>query len=487
MATAGVVGIAAVAVNAVDAWVPSLWGDEAASVLSATRSIPTLLQELTRVDAVHGAYYLFLNLWVRVFGESPLSVRFPSLIGIGLTVAVVVWIGARLRSLPFGVLAGAVTALVPRMMHAAIETRAYVLDALVAALIVAVAIEIVRRPGAARRWWIAYGVLLGLGTLLFLYTGLMAFAVAGMLWWAKAPRRDWRNWLIASAAAFVVLSPFLALALGQHNQVAFLGTHDYVSPKPILVDTWFVTLPYAVVAWILIVAAVVLWARRRPQRALDPVSVALAWFVLPSLVLFAGGLVIADFTARYLTFVAPAAGILIASALTSLARLRPRPWIALAAAVALVAVTVPDWAGERTPYAKRGSDWTQVAALIQQQSRPGDAIIFDDDVTTSWRPRLALDTNPTAFANVKDVTLKTSYKDAPLWYSQTRTPQAAADAGAFDGVQRVWAVEVVGSGAHVAGQPDEYGFWTLEQLGYRPVQTTKIHVSQVTLFERAAG
>src|SRR3954447_13901286 len=39
-------------------WIPSFWGDEAASVMSAQRSMPSLLRMLGHVDAVHGAYYL---------------------------------------------------------------------------------------------------------------------------------------------------------------------------------------------------------------------------------------------------------------------------------------------------------------------------------------------------------------------------------------------------------------------------------------------
>ena len=59
-------GTLATVVSLLGSWIPSLWGDEAASAMSAQRSIPSLFRMLGHVDAVHGTYYLGLHAWVQV-------------------------------------------------------------------------------------------------------------------------------------------------------------------------------------------------------------------------------------------------------------------------------------------------------------------------------------------------------------------------------------------------------------------------------------
>src|SRR3954469_21605585 len=52
-------GVVGGAVAYAGAGTPSYWGDEAASIVSAQRSLPSLFAELGHIDAVHGLYYLF--------------------------------------------------------------------------------------------------------------------------------------------------------------------------------------------------------------------------------------------------------------------------------------------------------------------------------------------------------------------------------------------------------------------------------------------
>ena len=68
-------GLAATVLCAACSWVPSLWGDEAATLLSAKRPVGSLLGMLTHVDAVHGLYYLVIHGWIRLAGESPFALR----------------------------------------------------------------------------------------------------------------------------------------------------------------------------------------------------------------------------------------------------------------------------------------------------------------------------------------------------------------------------------------------------------------------------
>lgn len=92
---ASLTGGAATAISMIGSATPSLWGDEAASVLSAERSVPSLLTMLQHVDAVHGLYYLALHFWIGVAGTSPFAVRAPSAVAIGICVAGIVVLGSR--------------------------------------------------------------------------------------------------------------------------------------------------------------------------------------------------------------------------------------------------------------------------------------------------------------------------------------------------------------------------------------------------------
>src|SRR6478736_9910378 len=88
-------GLVAAAVSAAGSWIPSLWGDEAASVMSAKRPVGSLLTMLTHVDAVHGLYYLGLHGWIRLAGDSAFAIRLPSALAVGAAVAAVTLIAGR--------------------------------------------------------------------------------------------------------------------------------------------------------------------------------------------------------------------------------------------------------------------------------------------------------------------------------------------------------------------------------------------------------
>ncbi|WBM80753.1 glycosyltransferase family 39 protein [Cryobacterium breve] len=80
-------GVLGLVISVAASWNPSYWGDEAASVMSAERSLPSLFRMLGTIDAVHGAYYLMLHFWIDLFGASEFSTRLPSAIAIGVATA----------------------------------------------------------------------------------------------------------------------------------------------------------------------------------------------------------------------------------------------------------------------------------------------------------------------------------------------------------------------------------------------------------------
>ncbi|GAA5202087.1 hypothetical protein [Microbacterium jejuense] len=492
---AAIVGAIAALVSLAGSWIPSLWGDEAASVLSATRPGSSLFAMFLNVDAVHGAYYLGLHEWVRLFGSSPFSVRLPSAFAIGVCAAAVTWLcgrvggAGRAGSIRFAVVAGLIAAILPRLTYAGEEARGYAFSAALATLLWVVVVEVLRRGMPSRRGWAVYAAVLAAGVYIFLYLALLAVAVGVVLALGPERRRHLRHWAVATGAAFLAASPVVVLALIEHKQIAFLADRAVVTPNTVLVKMWFGAWPFAVIAWTLILVAVVLWVRglirlRSVPSGLDLETITLAWLVIPTGALLLVSTVIPDYTPRYGTFAAPAAAILIALGIRRVGGIpfsnrMPRPVLAAIALVAVLAAAAPVYVGQRTPYAKNQSDWNDIAATVQHEAQAGDAIVFDASVRPSRRPRLALDTNPASFAGLNDVLLKTPYSQSELWDATTYSIPDAAALGRFAAVTRVWLVEYEKGPA-----PDTWGVGDLEALGFRVAEHVDLHRSDVYLLMR---
>lgn len=477
---AALVGLVAAVVAGAGSWIPSLWGDEAASVLSALRPLSTLGPMLLHVDAVHGLYYAGLHGWVGLFGASPFAVRLPSALAAGATAAAVVWIGARGVSLRLGIGAGLVCAVLPRLTYAGAEARSSAIAAALAAVLCAIVVEILLRERPRRRWWVAYAGVLALGTWVFLYFALMALAVGAALAITPSWRRTLRPWLIASAAAALAAAPLVAVAATEAGQIGFLAGQDVVTWPNVVVHMWFGSAWFALAAWTLIGVAAAGWllrVRRGGQAGVPLEPLALCWLVLPMGALIAASPLVAGYTTRYGTFSAPAAALLIA---LGIRRLAARRLLAALAALVLVAAAGPVWAAQRTPYAKNGSDWNDIAAVVRSQARPGDAIVFGETRRYALRPRLAMDTDPESFADLRDVTLAVPYPQATTWHDTVRTVAEAARLHRFDGVQRVWLVEY-----RSGGTADDWGVADLVALGFRSERRIEGRASVIDLYVRA--
>jgi len=482
-------GVAAALIALTGSWIPSLWGDEAASLLSAKWPLGSLFMMLGHVDAVHGTYYVLLHLWIGLVGTSPFAIRLPSAIAVGVGAAVLVWMCGRLGTMRLAIIAGVVTAVLPRLTYAGEEARAYAFDAAIAAVLCAVVAEIVLRRERTRRLWIAYAVVLAAGTYMFLYVALMAVAIGVFLLLFPDLRRQLRAWAFGTAAAFVAASPVIVFALLERGQVAYLAHRTEVTAQSVLVQMWFWTWPFAVAAWALIlvaIAAAVLRIRRRREPAEQTDSrvllaaLAACWLVIPVGLLVASSPVIAGFTARYGTFAVPAAAVLMACGIDALSR---RVWQSVAATAVVVALAVPVWTSQRTAYAMNQSDWDAIAATVHAHAHAGDGIVFDESSRPSRRTRLAMDTDPDAFTAVTDLTLRSSYPHNPTWHDTAYTVAQASDLGRFAGEDRVWVVEYsIGHGS--SRHTDTWGIGSLEHLGYHKSARYSNHRSVTYLFTR---
>ena len=478
------VWLAAAVVFATGSWIPSLWGDEAASLMSAERSLPSLLGMLRTVDAVHGTYYLGLHVWIGVAGTSPFALRLPAVLAGAAAVAAVFALGRLLRSRRVGVLAAAVLVLVPRMTDISEEVRSYAFSAAVAAWLTVVLVVIARRRHPGSRFFVLYAVLLALGVYTFLYTGLIVLAHALVLLVLRSPRRTLRRWFVACAAAVLAASPILVLAYAERAQVAYLGRRIEVTAHSVLVSTWFGAVPLAAVGWSLIALAAVV-ALRHASRARRAGGVACStgsgcrlelvgasWVLVPSTIVIGAQFVMPAFSARYLAFCAPAIALLVAAGIDRI--LSTSRVLGATAIVVVVLAAVPIGIAQRAPYADNRSDWAEISSTMAHLASPGDGAVFDDAVRPSRRTRLASRTYPQGFAALDDLTLRSPWFANPGWNDTAWPLTSAVVKERLARYQRVWLID----DAH-PGTRGTAGLSTLLSDGYHERRVVRLHSSVI--------
>ena len=471
--TATLLGLLATVVTGAGSWVPSFWGDEAASVMSAERSLPSLLSALANIDAVHGVYYAFLHFWIPLFGTSELATRAPSAIGVGLMVGGVVVLASRFVDVRFAALAGVVAIILPRSTYLGTEARSYALGAAASVWLTVLLIHLVRRRANSSPGWILYGVAAAACVYLFLYLGLLLVIHAVYL--AVMHRASLGGWARGALVAVLLVAPFVWIAYGQRGQIAFLSKRDYATPYNVLISQWFGTPVVAVICWVLILVAAITWGarafrlRRVPSGIAELVLLGLLWVVLPtSVILVANAFLIPIYNIRYLSFSTPGAALVVAVGIAVVARRAPRARTAISVVIvaALIVASFPGYLDQRMPWAK-GSDWRDVSAALASRAQPGDPVIFDQQTQSSKDPRRALRMYPAAFAGLRDVELVTPFFDTPgLWDRVAPLPHVF---GALAGSQTIWALEL----STGRGTPEDITY--LQANGYRVVDSVKFN------------
>lgn len=200
----------------------SLWYDEAFAVLFGEKGLDAMLYgTLTSVEGgaadIHPLlYYMTLNGWMTLFGQTAFSVRLWSvLLGVA-TVGLLYLLGRELFGTNTGLAAALITAIAPFHIQYSQETRMY---ALMGLLLMAVTWCFIRgwRTNTLRLW-IAFGVLSGLA----MYTQqlsafyLVALGVVPLL----ARRRvQFIGVVIGAAVAVIIYLPWLVNLPGQFSKV----------------------------------------------------------------------------------------------------------------------------------------------------------------------------------------------------------------------------------------------------------------------------
>ncbi len=493
--TAALLAAGAALLSFLGSGIPSYWGDEAASVLSATRSLPGLFGVLGQIDAVHGAYYLFLHFWVQLVGTGEWAVRLPSAVAIGFAAAGCYALGRRLFGEVTGITVAVLFAMLPQATHMGAEARSYAFTMAAAVWLLVWLLALLRRQEQRRRVWALYAVATAGSIYLFLYLGLMLVVAVAVLLILRSPRHQWALWARSTLLALLLAAPILVAAGLQRAQISFLAERGYASADSVLVSQWFGWPGLAVLAWALIVIALLgalrgarapLDGRRMPAATGDAIPqrsavfIVAAWLLLPTaIVLLVNALALPVYNMRYLSFSAPAAALLMAVGLVTSVRwalgrgretARRRQNGLLAGILVVAALAAPSYLDQRTPYAQNGSDLRQMAEVVGAHAQRGDAVVFDETVRPSQRPRMAIDLYPTLFAGVDDVMLETPYAQRTrLWDTVRPLDELGAR---VSGHRVVWAVEL---------GPDSQDVSALEALGYQVHRILPVHHS--TVFE----
>ncbi|MFI5510222.1 hypothetical protein ACIA48_22385 [Mycobacterium sp. NPDC051804] len=492
-----IVGVLAAAVSLIGAGRPSFWYDEAATIsASYSRSLGQLWHMMGNVDVVHGLYYVLMHGWFTVFPPTEFWSRVPSGLAVGGAAAGVVVLGTQFSTRTVALSAGVLCAILPRATWAGIEARPYALTMLAATWSTVLLVHAVRRNDG---WiWLCYAAAMAASILLDVYLALIFLAHAVFLCFYRPGRTVVVRFVVTMVGTCLAVAPFVRLAAGQAHQIIWISRVGRRTIEDVAVQQYFERSPlFLIASACVIVAAIVLWrftSVRLAEGDRQLLAIAIAWLVVPTaLILGWSALVHPIYTPRYLCFTAPAMALALGVCVGALA---VRPWIAAVALVVFTAAAVPNYLlVQRSPYAKYGMDYSQVADLIAAKSRgePGECLLVNDTVTfmpAPMRPLLAA--RPDAYDKVVDISLWQTAVDRDDVFDTNLVPEASV--GPLNVCRVLWIITqadptrpaqeqnpAMEPGPLFGGTP---AFAVTRETGYRLVERWQFNLVQVIKAER---
>ncbi len=221
-----------------------LWYDETFAILFSEKGLgPMLYGTLTPVSGgaadIHPLlYYLTLDGWMKLFGESAPAVRSLSIVFSVMTVGVIFLLGRDLFDRRTGIAAALITAIAPFAIQYGTEVRMYSLLGLLLSAATWCCVRGWREPvplllsGPLRRWWRQWGWWVSFGVLaaLAMYTQQLAafYLIAlGIFPLLMRIRRPALGVLLGAAVALILYLPWLIQLPGQ---LAKVGSYYWIAP-----------------------------------------------------------------------------------------------------------------------------------------------------------------------------------------------------------------------------------------------------------------
>ncbi len=256
-----------------------LWGDEGWSFYFAGQPLPQLIA-LTAIDIHPPLYYLLLKFWLSLAGVGAEMARFGSVISGVLLIPVVAGLGRRWLGGRVGLIAAALTAMMPLAVYYAQEVRMYGLVTLLGAM----SMLFFTRRAAGRGYWLAYVLCAAAAMYTMYYAAFLVLAqLLAALWEFRraAQRSKIRTMLAPFAAIGLLYLPWLLYAaprlLDYIRHKRAVEGYLPLDPLTFLADHLAVFslghLPEALRPWLwaalpaVLAMGLGLWAIRRQRRA----------------------------------------------------------------------------------------------------------------------------------------------------------------------------------------------------------------------------
>ncbi|MFE6890178.1 hypothetical protein [Streptomyces sp. NPDC057694] len=464
----------------------TMWRDEAATVMAASRTLPQLWQLLGTIDAVHGLYYLLMHFLLPLYPGEVL-LRLPSVCGAAAAASLVAAVGTRLVRPRTGLWAGLLYAVAPFTQYYAQEGRSYALVAAGAAAATLLCVRAVREPSG--RAWTAYAAAVALTAWLHEFAILVIPAHAVTLAVTRVPRRVWRGWGGAAAAATVSLLPLALVTRGQSAQVGWIRRPGRADAEALLrMAAGGHGLLYAATLALIAVAV-----SRPPARAAKGapglVGTALPLALLPPLILLALSQWHPLYAPRYAFFAFAGVPLLVAAGAEALVsrvpRLAPAATAPALAGLGLIAVAflaqLPLQEHQRSTHARR-DDLGSVARMLSAELKPGEPLLYVPKTGRKYA-----EAYPASVAGTRDVSLLTSGARSGTLYG--RDVGAAALRARMACLPRLWVyfdAEAARPGWRSRTAADTAKLDVLRK-DFRPVRQGRRQSGTVRLYERVGG
>jgi len=351
----------------------SVWFDEAVSADFADRSFPDLLPQITGGDPNMSLYYVLLNLWRRMFGDSEFALRSMSaLAGAGAVVAVYV-LGTRLFSRRTGTFAALLLAVSPFMIQYAQTARGYTLVAFLVTLSCHFFVCELARPSVGVR--VAYVLVSVAAVYVHYFAALVLIAqLCALAMHGRRPRMTSARISMAVAVIVLCVPAVIFARAGGTSRIDWIPPLKLVSVPGVIVkmagESDTLTALFCLAGVWAIWRIVSNWRLEGDRSGQWALRFVVLWVAVPFVIAFGVSLRRPLFLAQYLIVCLPALCLMSAAALSAIDPRKHGTWlVALCSVVSLVRVGV-------LYRAESNEDWRSAERYVSSQRRLGDEVAF---------------------------------------------------------------------------------------------------------------
>lgn len=207
----------------------SLWLDEGSSIRFAKLGVAEIFKS-TQTDAHPPLYYLLLHFWIKIFGDSDFSIRFPSVIFGFLAVLAVYKFCFEFWSKEVALMSSPLMGISTFQVFYSQEARMYSLLCLLSILSFFYFMKILKE--GRFKFYILYSVV----NVFLVYTHLYSFFVlfAHMVYVIFAERKKLKGFVLSFIFVFMFYIPRFLIVLNQAKNVLLSG--EFWLPRPGFLD-----------------------------------------------------------------------------------------------------------------------------------------------------------------------------------------------------------------------------------------------------------